>query len=501
MGTPPCDGGEVIPDFDRCYRAVQAKDARFDGWFFAPCTTHRHLLPAELPGPHPEARRTCASSRPRPPRSAPGSGPASGAGPTPRPARPSGTRAATSSAGRCASSPTAWSTARAWPGSPRRLGVQRTPARTGCSWPSSGAGPLALARAQRAQTARRADRDDRPAVRRRRVRGRLREHPPVQRHGPRGVRRDAQRELRTARRPVPPCRAGSGHAPPRGADRRSPATTVLAFLGPARCAGIEAARRTAATSRSLALPDGTAVARPHDRRPDARRATLRLADLRDLRTRSRGPAGCSTSMPTRSRSTRASARDPVLRPLVRAAARAAGAGAVPTARAPACRAVVGQQVSVAGARTVARAPRREVRRAARLPEPLGLGHAPVPERRDPGGDRSGRAPDARGRAPRARRCAAAAIADGVDRASIPGADRDAAPGQLLALPGIGPWTADYVMMRALGDPDVFLATDLGVRRALEAHVLEVAPRPPPNAPGLAARGVRTPKPTSGHRKE
>jgi hypothetical protein len=38
---------------------------------------------------------------------------------------------------------------------------------------------------------------------------------------------------------------------------------------------------------------------------------------------------------------------------------------------------------------------------------------------------------------------------------------------LLALPGIGPWTASYVAMRALGDPDVFLPTDLGVRHALE----------------------------------
>jgi len=36
---------------------------------------------------------------------------------------------------------------------------------------------------------------------------------------------------------------------------------------------------------------------------------------------------------------------------------------------------------------------------------------------------------------------------------------------LLALPGIGPWTASYVAMRALGDPDAFLPTDLGLRRA------------------------------------
>ena len=39
--------------------------------------------------------------------------------------------------------------------------------------------------------------------------------------------------------------------------------------------------------------------------------------------------------------------------------------------------------------------------------------------------------------------------------------------RLLALPGIGPWTAEYVAMRALRDPDAFLPTDLGVRHALE----------------------------------
>src|SRR5690606_41511648 len=35
----------------------------------------------------------------------------------------------------------------------------------------------------------------------------------------------------------------------------------------------------------------------------------------------------------------------------------------------------------------------------------------------------------------------------------------------LALPGFGPWTADVIAMRALGDPDAFLPTDLGIRRA------------------------------------
>ena len=40
--------------------------------------------------------------------------------------------------------------------------------------------------------------------------------------------------------------------------------------------------------------------------------------------------------------------------------------------------------------------------------------------------------------------------------------------RLEALPGIGPWTAQYVALRALGVPDAFPASDLGLRRALGA---------------------------------
>ena len=49
----------------------------------------------------------------------------------------------------------------------------------------------------------------------------------------------------------------------------------------------------------------------------------------------------------------------------------------------------------------------------------------------------------------------------------PGVDRDQLDAALVSLPGIGPWTAAYVRMRALGDPDVFMPSDLGVRHALE----------------------------------
>ncbi len=62
---------------------------------------------------------------------------------------------------------------------------------------------------------------------------------------------------------------------------------------------------------------------------------------------------------------------------------------------------------------------------------------------------------------------ARAVADGsVDLA--PGVDREEAVRRLLALPGIGPWTANYLAMRAFGDPDVLLSTDLAVRRGAAA---------------------------------
>jgi AraC family transcriptional regulator of adaptative response / DNA-3-methyladenine glycosylase II len=71
-------------------------------------------------------------------------------------------------------------------------------------------------------------------------------------------------------------------------------------------------------------------------------------------------------------------------------------------------------------------------------------------------------PRARGRALTTVCAALAAEEIALDRS----ADRTEVRRRLLALPGIGPWTADYVALRALGDPDVFLPTDVGVRHAL-----------------------------------
>lgn len=63
--------------------------------------------------------------------------------------------------------------------------------------------------------------------------------------------------------------------------------------------------------------------------------------------------------------------------------------------------------------------------------------------------------------------AAAALADGTLSLTV-GDDPAELRARLLALPGIGPWTADYVRMRVIGDPDVFLPGDVAVRSGAAA---------------------------------
>jgi AraC family transcriptional regulator of adaptative response / DNA-3-methyladenine glycosylase II len=81
-----------------------------------------------------------------------------------------------------------------------------------------------------------------------------------------------------------------------------------------------------------------------------------------------------------------------------------------------------------------------------------------------------RVPHARARAVHA---IAVACADGLTLA--PGVDGAAVRTRLLAVPGVGPWTADVVALRALGDRDAYPAGDLVLRRALGVdHVRGVA---------------------------
>ncbi len=129
----------------------------------------------------------------------------------------------------------------------------------------------------------------------------------------------------------------------------------------------------------------------------------------------------------------------------------------------AVRAVLGQQVSVAAARTLAT--RLSQRFGERLPAPFGDGleHLfPTPESLagadlEPIGLTRARAATVRG--------VAAALLDGRgDFRPEHGLDEFAA--RWVALPGIGPWTAQYIAMRALGHPDAFPSGDLVLRKAL-----------------------------------
>ncbi len=243
---------------------------------------------------------------------------------------------------------------------------------------------------------------------------------------------------------------------------------VLDFLRPRAVAGVEAAGDDW-YARTLSLPHGHGWVRLSAGRTgssggaDHLSCLLEVADLRDVgvaveRCRRLVDADCDPVAVDSALSD-----DPLLAPLV---------AARPGIRVPghvdghevAVRAVVGQQISVAGAASV----------LGRLTERYG-------ERVDPSRAYDGLTrlfpsaekladvdpadlpmPRARGRALNA---LCRALADG-DLALDRSEDRTEVRSRLLAMPGIGPWTADYIAMRALGDPDVFLPTDVGSRQAL-----------------------------------
>lgn len=127
----------------------------------------------------------------------------------------------------------------------------------------------------------------------------------------------------------------------------------------------------------------------------------------------------------------------------------------------ALRAVVGQQVSVAGARTM----------MGRLVTHVGVDAMPSAD------DLAGVGLDdltsigLTGRRAATVRALAEATSSG-QIALDPGADRDATRARLLAIPGIGPWTAAYIALRALGDPDAWPGTDLVLARRVDAARLD-----------------------------
>jgi len=138
------------------------------------------------------------------------------------------------------------------------------------------------------------------------------------------------------------------------------------------------------------------------------------------------------------------------------------------------RAVLGQQVSVAAARTFAG--RLTQRCGTALETPRGsLTHSFPSAAQMVAADLTGLGLTSARVA--TLRAVAQAVCEGLTLE--PTADRDSTRAALLALPGIGPWTADYVAMRALGDPDAFPADDLVLRKVLgkSAGVLAEAWRP------------------------
>ncbi|GAB3394423.1 AlkA N-terminal domain-containing protein [Humibacter soli] len=217
--------------------------------------------------------------------------------------------------------------------------------------------------------------------------------------------------------------------------------------------------RDGAYRRTLRLRNGWGIVslRPM---PDHIACQLTLTDLRDLPvaiSRSRwlldldaDPVAVDELL----------ARDSVLAPLIAES---------PGRRVPrtvdgnelAVRIVLGQQVSTAAART--HASRLVLAHGERIDDPVGgLTHL-FPE------------PDALAdidpetlAMPRTRRVTLTTLAATLARGDIDlsaGADSITAREALAKLPGLGPWSIESIAMRALGDPDAFLATDLGIRLA------------------------------------
>jgi AraC family transcriptional regulator of adaptative response / DNA-3-methyladenine glycosylase II len=440
-------------DEELCFRAVQGRDPRFDGWFVMAVRTTgiycRPSCPALTPRRHnveffPAAAtaqsrgyRACKRCRPD---ASPGS--------------------------------PEWNTRADVVGRAMRLiadgvvdrdGVPGLAARLGYGErqvhrllvAEVGVGPLALARAQRAQTARLlVETTSLPftEVAHASGFGSVRQFNETVQE----VFACTPSQLRSGGRPT----AGGGPLTVRLAVRQPfSGDELLTFLAARAVPGVEHVEDHAYT-RSLRLAHGTAVVRAEVGTAGCT-CTVSLQSLADLqsavqRTRrlldlDADPALIDAHL----------AADPLLRPLVvaRPGLRAPGH---PDGTELLVRAVLGQQVSVAGARTLA------ARLVAAHGEPLAQPEGGVTHLFPAAGVIASLVPAAFSM-PRARATAlidaCRLIADGALVLDA-GSDRAHAAATLQSVRGIGPWTAGYVAMRALGDPDVFLPTDIGVRNAL-----------------------------------
>jgi len=444
----------VIEDFERCYRFMQSRDPRYDGFFVVAVTSTgvycRPSCPARLP-----SRRNVRLL------------------PSAAAAQEEGFRACKRCDPDAAPGSPAWNRRADVAGRAVRLIADGAVDREGVGGLAArlhfserqlnrilvselGAGPVALARAQRAQTARTLIQStDLPF-------GQV-----ATGAGFRSVRQfnDTVRAV-YARTPTELRRRGGSRRPASGAIQlrlpfREPfdGDSLIAFLAERAVPGVEEVDGST-YRRSLSLEHGAGIV---SLTPAGRfvRCELRLEDLRDLTAavaRSRrlldldaDPVSISSQL----------GQDGPIAPLVRER---------PGLRVPGCvdgfelavRAIVGQQVSVPAARTVLG--RLAAAYGEPLPEPDGaLTHrfpsAAVLAEADPGGF-----PFPRTRAS-ALRSLARLSAEG-ELSLDAGSDSAEALGVLSGIRGVGPWTASYVAMRALGDPDVFLPGDVGIRHAL-----------------------------------
>ncbi|MCY0940293.1 MULTISPECIES: DNA-3-methyladenine glycosylase 2 family protein [Streptomyces] len=457
-------------DTERCVRAVRSKDARFDGWFFTAVLTTRIYCRPSCPAVPPKVAnmtflpsaaacqqagfRACKRCRPD---SSPGS--------------PEWNARADAVARAMRLIQDGVVDREGVPGLATRLGYSTRQVERQLN-AELGAGPLALARAQRAQTARLLiETSELPmgdvafasgfsSIRT--FNDTVRE---VFALSPSDLR---ERAAKASRRP--------------DAQPRLPGTISLrlpfrAPLNPDNLFGHLAATavpgveewRDGAYRRTLRLPYGTGVVALAPR-PDHIACRLALTDLRDLTiaiSRCRWMLDLDADPEAVDGQLRS---DPLLAPLVD---KAPGRRVPRTVDAAefAVRAVLGQQVSTAAART--HAARLVSAHGERVEDPHGgLTHLfPSPQAL------AGLDPEALA-LPRSRRATlttlVAALADG----SLPlgiDSDWDAARARLSALPGFGPWTTEVIAMRALGDPDAFLPSDLGVRRAARGLGLPSTP--------------------------
>jgi AraC family transcriptional regulator of adaptative response / DNA-3-methyladenine glycosylase II len=225
--------------------------------------------------------------------------------------------------------------------------------------------------------------------------------------------------------------------------------------------------------RALSLPHGRATVTVRAPEPGRRYllTTMVLDDLRDLTTAAKRARRLFDLDADPDSVADVLTADPLLAPAVTAR---------PGLRVPghvdgdelAVRAVLGQQVSVAGARALAG--RLAASYGQALSQPEGTVARAFPSAAALAGLRPEDLPMPLSRGRSLVRLAEALAAGDIDLS--PGADREEASSRLLALPGLGPWTVSYVRMRALGDPDAFPAGDLGLRRALERAGLPGGPK-------------------------